>query len=77
MQLKQQLNAYFPDAVVYKEGQSLECLRDDDKHTVVIDFGLSQEFMRPLRTYKHLDPDPLTGCRSFFKGHVIPGQRAL
>jgi len=61
MQLRQQLNAYFPDAVVYKEGQSLECLWDRDKHTVVVDFGLSQEFMRPLRTYKHLDPDPLTG----------------
>jgi len=61
MQLRQQLNAYFPDAVVYKEGQSLECLWDSDKHAVVVDFGLSQEFMRPLRTYRHLDPDPLTG----------------
>lgn len=61
MQLRQQLNAYFPDAVVYKEGQSLECLWDRDRHAVAVDFGLSQEFMRPLRTYKHLDPDPLTG----------------
>ncbi|RLB75941.1 MAG: hypothetical protein DRH24_18740, partial [Deltaproteobacteria bacterium] len=25
------------------------------------DFGLSQEFMRPLQTYRNLDPDPLTG----------------
>jgi len=49
IQLRQQLNAYFPDAVVYKEGQSLECLWDSDKHAVVIDFGLSHEFMRPLR----------------------------
>jgi len=59
--VRQQLNAYFPDAVVYKEGQTLESLWDNDKHTVVVDFGLSQEFMRPLRTFTDLDPDPLTG----------------
>jgi len=61
VQVRQQLNAYFPDAVVYKEGQTLESLWDDDKKTVVVDFGLSQEFMRPLRTFSSLEPDPLTG----------------
>jgi excisionase family DNA binding protein len=61
VQVKQQLNAYFPDAVVYKEGQTLESLWDNDKHTVVVDFGLSEEFMRPLRTFGKLDPDSLTG----------------
>jgi hypothetical protein len=61
IQVRQQLNAYFPDAVVYKEGQTLESVWDNDKHTVVVDFGLSQEFMRPLRTFTDLDPDPLTG----------------
>ncbi|TKJ32908.1 MAG: hypothetical protein CEE38_22055 [Planctomycetes bacterium B3_Pla] len=61
VQVRQQLNAYFPDAVVYREGQSLASLGDDDKQTVVVDFGLSQEFMRPLRTFRDLDPDPLTG----------------
>jgi len=61
VQVRQQLNAYFPDAVVYKGGQTLENLWDDYKHTIAIDFGLSQEFMRPLRTFKNLEPDPLTG----------------
>ena len=28
---------------------------------MVVDFGLSQEFMRPLRTFGNLEPDPLTG----------------
>lgn len=60
-QVRQQLNAYFPDAVFYKEGQSLENLFDEDKETVVVDFGLSQEFMRPLRTFRNFEPDPLTG----------------
>jgi len=60
-QVRQQLQAYFPDAVFYKEGQTLENLFDNDKHSVVVDFGLSQEFMRPLRTFKNFEPDPLTG----------------
>jgi hypothetical protein len=61
IQVRQQLNAYFPDAVVYREGLTLESLWDNDKHTVVVDFGLSQEFMRPIRTFGKLEPDPLTG----------------
>jgi hypothetical protein len=68
IQVKQQLNSYFPDAVVYKEGQTLESLWDEDKYTVVIDFGLSQEFMRPLRTFTDLDPDPLTGIIGALEG---------
>jgi len=59
--VRQQLNAYFPDAVVYKEGQTLDGLWDSGKQTVVVDFGMSQEFMRPLRTFTNLEPDPLTG----------------
>jgi len=61
LQVRQQLNAYFPDAVLYKEGQTLDKFWDSDKKTVVVDFGLSQEFMRPLRTIKDFDPDTLTG----------------
>lgn len=61
IQVRQQLNAYFPDVVVYREGQTLESLWDNEKHTVVVDFGLSQEFMRPLRIFTNIDPDPLTG----------------
>jgi len=60
-QVRQQLSAYFPEAVIYTQGQTLESLWDNNKETVVVDFGLSQEFMRPLRTFRNLEPDPLTG----------------
>ncbi len=60
-QVRQQLNAYFPDAVLYKEGRTLDNFCNSNKKTVVVDFGLSQEFMRPLRTIRDFDPDTLTG----------------
>jgi len=59
--LKPQLEAYFPDAVVYDEGEDLNSLATDSKEKVFMDFALVQEFMRPIRTFKGFDPDPLTG----------------
>jgi hypothetical protein len=60
-QVRRQLKAYFPDLVLYEEGETLRRLWDLTRHTVIIDFGLNNEFMRPLRTFKNFDPDPLTG----------------
>ncbi|MGD0596843.1 MAG: type IV secretion system DNA-binding domain-containing protein [Sedimentisphaerales bacterium] len=59
--LKPQFEAYFPDAVVYDEGEDLNCLTTDSKEKVFMDFALVQEFMRPIRTFKGFEPDPLTG----------------
>jgi hypothetical protein len=60
-QLRPQFEAYFPDAVVYNEGEELKCLTNGNKSTVVVDFGLAQEFMRPIRAFKGFEPDPMTG----------------
>jgi len=59
--VKSQLQAYFPKGVISEGGSSLDILDDPYKKTFVVDFGLSEEFMRPLRIYKSFDPDPLTG----------------
>jgi len=61
LQVRQQLQAYFPEAVLSTEEDYLTNLWNSKKNTVFIDFGLSQEFMRPLRTFKNLEPDPLIG----------------
>ena len=61
VQVRQELKAYFPDLVLYEEGETLGRLWDYTGHTAVIDFGLSNEFMRPLCTFKNFEPDPLTG----------------
>lgn len=60
-QLKQQLQAYFPDAVINEEKDILKRLGDDEQEFAIVDFGLSQEFMRPLRTFRNLETDPLIG----------------
>jgi DNA helicase HerA-like ATPase len=59
--VKSQIQAYFPESVISESDTSLDFLNDPYKKTFVVDFGLSEEFMRPLRTYKSFDPDPLTG----------------
>ena len=58
-----QLQAYFPEALLVELSGYLKGLWDErgNKDTVVVDFGLSQEFMRPLRCFTRFEPDPLAG----------------
>ncbi|MBI3365985.1 MAG: type IV secretion system DNA-binding domain-containing protein [Ignavibacteriae bacterium] len=54
------LKGYFPGAVLERHTvNSLDQVIAN--HALVVDFGLSEEFMRPLRTSLSLDPDPLIG----------------
>lgn len=60
-QVIEQLRAHFPDAVI---GPAADALREREhllvpRHALVVDFGLSDEFMRPLRTLARFDADPL------------------
>jgi hypothetical protein len=63
LQLKQQLTAYFPEAVLTLVSGYLSerWNREKENETVVIDFGLSHEFMQPLKTFKVFNTDPLIG----------------
>lgn len=63
LQLKQQLAAYFPEAVLTVTSGYLSerWNRQADNEMVVIDFGLSREFMLPLKTFKDFNTDPLIG----------------
>ncbi len=60
-QLQQQLQAYFPDISMETRKDAVLQIERDAENTVVVDFGLSEEFMRPLRMATHFEPDPLTG----------------
>src|SRR5262249_36316568 len=63
VQLKQQLAAYFPEAVLtIKSGYLIERWKQQEENeTVIIDFGLNREFMQPLKTFKDFNTDPLIG----------------
>ncbi len=62
-QVREQLQAYFPEAILTERERYLEDLWDEsgNRDTLTVDFGLSKEFMRPLRRYERFDPDPLAG----------------
>jgi len=58
--VNQQVLSFFP-GVIIREGKNLSHqLGMEDQHSLIVDCGLSQEFMRPLRTFKNFNPDPLT-----------------
>jgi len=55
-----QVQAYFPVAVITKYDKGVDILLDDTP-TCVIDFGLAEEFMRPLCVAGDVDHDPFSG----------------
>ncbi len=60
-QLRQQLKAHFPEAALKEDRGLLERCWDGRgaEETVIVEFGLSQEFVLPLRTFRGFDVDPL------------------
>ncbi|MBE7486986.1 ATP-binding protein [bacterium] len=60
-QLYSQLSAHFPDCTLSIDLDPLRMLWQplSGEEPVIVDFGLSQEFMLPLRTFGAFDPDPL------------------
>ncbi len=60
--VEQEIKAYFPECTITQSDNSLiQLLSDREKKLAVVDFGLSEEFMRPLRIFDSYKPDPLTG----------------
>ncbi len=62
-QVREQLQAYFPDALLTERAGYLRERWDEtgSAASLVVDFGLSKEFMQPLKTFDRFDPDPLSG----------------
>jgi len=61
--IEQHLRAYFPDVVVTREEEHLRSWWTESRNApaVVVDFGLANEFMLPMRTFRTFDVDPLIG----------------
>lgn len=70
-----QLTAYFPNAVL-QQTEDLLIISLQEGPTHIVDFGLKEEFMRPLKTFSNFDLDPLT---SFFGvlGALDRGEMAM
>ena len=60
--VEQEIKAYFPDCTITQsENSFVQLLSDKAEKNVAVDFGLSEEFMRPIRIFDSFNPDPLTG----------------
>lgn len=57
----QQTQVHFPFLSVAKDVDKLSSFWNQKAAKTMVDFGLEQEFMRPLQVYSSLEPDPLTG----------------
>jgi hypothetical protein len=68
-----QVKAYFPAAVLNKSEAGLELLLADAQ-TCVVDFGLADEFMRPLRMADDVDQDPFIGIFASLE-HLYRGEQ--
>lgn len=75
--VQEQLRAYFPEVVT---SEVVGFLPDQWERglgiPIVVDFGLSQEFMRPLKTFSRFDADPLIGLLGSL-GDLAQGEVAL
>lgn len=62
-QLRDQLRAHFPETVLREEPGFLRGHWEapSSRAGVIVDFGLSREFMCPLRTFRGFEADPLSG----------------
>ena len=64
----QQFRACLPEAVLHEGQEVVAALWNEEKPAVVVEFGLSSEFMRPLKTFRKLDPDPLANLIGAMEG---------
>lgn len=55
------IKAYFPECTLLQSDKYLEDILMPNVQTTVVDFGLQQEFVRPIQIHKNYVIDPLTG----------------
>jgi len=68
--VRRQFVAFFPDAVLGEKQHALARRWDSAVSTdlAIVDFGLSQEFVRPLKTFPRFDVDPLIAVGAALSG---------
>ncbi|MCC6348384.1 MAG: type IV secretory system conjugative DNA transfer family protein [Candidatus Eisenbacteria bacterium] len=75
--VQQQVRGFFPASVLTTADGSLETAwQQQGGHSVVVEFGLSEEFMLPLRTLRRFTVDPLTGIGAAMS-ELEPGETAV
>ena len=76
LHIQSQLKAYFPGCNIADQTGTLDDLIERYGHVQIIDFGLQEEFTRPLLLPERFDLDPLTGLFGVLE-HLQEGERAV
>lgn len=72
-----QVKAYFPECIIKESADLLEgIVTQEDKSASILQYGLRDEFMRPLRMGDSFKPDPLIGILGTLE-HLQEGQYAV
>jgi hypothetical protein len=75
LHLQSQLKAYFPTCILQDQTSTLDQIVSNDLALSIFDFGLQQEFTRPLAIDVKFEPDPLTGLYGVLE-HLQEGEQA-
>lgn len=71
-----QIKAFFPDSVLLDSSETLFDIIAESECTYILDFGLSEEFMRPLASQERFKLDPYIGLFGSLE-HLEKGQQAI
>ncbi len=75
--LYSQLKAYFPEAAVQEYPEGLMGILHENLSYFFSEFGLKEEFMRPLKMTDRFDPDPFIGLFGFLEHLQGDSQAAI
>jgi hypothetical protein len=75
-QVQNQLKSYFPNCVLNDVSEEKYNIIPDGKNACSIDYGLADEFMRPLYSENSFDLDPYTGLFGILE-NIAEGQHAV
>jgi hypothetical protein len=76
MHVESQLKAYFPTCIIHDQSDTLTEILKDDIAIYMVDFGLKEEFTRPVAMQDRFEVDPLTGLLGTLE-HLHEGEQAV
>jgi hypothetical protein len=74
--IESQIKAYFPTCIIQNLTACINNLIDEEKYFSIADFGLDEEYVRPIATSDKFDTDPLTGAYGILE-HLQDGEQAV
>ena len=76
LHIESQVKAYFPKCIIHDQSGTLTHIIQENLYAYVSDYGLKDEFTRPIARSERFDVDPLTGLFGILE-HLREDERAV